>query len=151
MFYARPVVLNKLDHVEPISVNFSTAKLMISALWRQECQNCSINNSCVCVSLRKYSNRNSQQRINITFCVKFPTYDSEACSMLSEACGTDVRNWAFCGGIHSSNRVEKTWRLWKGRLSENTDALCSITRSVWNAALWYLSYPASSISYHMIR
>jgi hypothetical protein len=89
-------------------VGFLPAELMISSLWRHEFQNCDINKSCVCVSLRKKSNRNSQERRNITFCVQFATSDSEAGAMLSEACGTeDVRNWVFCGGVHSSESIKR--------------------------------------------
>ena len=38
-------------------LTFIPAKLMISALWRQARQNCDINNSCVCLTLRKKKNQ----------------------------------------------------------------------------------------------
>jgi len=57
--------------------------------------------------------------------------------VLSESCGTEyVRNRAFCGGIHSSNRVEK-------KREDDERGVCLIKHRrpvfkptlVWNAAL----------------
>jgi hypothetical protein len=104
-------------------------KLTISSLWRQECENCGINKSCVCVCLRNNSKRNSQQRMNITLCAKFAGSDSEACAMLSETWGIeDTRKWAFCGGIHSSES-KKTCRRWKGRMSTKAQTQCVQTQA----------------------
>jgi len=81
---------------------------MISSLWRRKCRNCGTNKSCVFVSLRIRSNRNSQQRMNITFCVKLPRVivKSVQCS-LNLAAQKMWETERFFGAIHSSNRVEK--------------------------------------------